>query len=261
MFLLKTVIPLLFGILVSLIHPILTFGQESLITDRPTQSLSASITPINNLLWETGTLLELAPEYENWVVNNSLFRFGISKSVELRAVSEFKRYNLKTVNETEFRINNIQLGLRYKFIDKKVQVAYTGHIIFPKTNTVIDDIYGQQVGTSNYISAYHTVAGFLGFTYNIGYQHLNTSTDILGYSYAVSTNLADRLAFFVEAYGSSFEFDDFSLAIDAGFTYLILPNLQFDLSFADDLDAKYNYYSLGISWRIGSKNNSPKDPD
>jgi hypothetical protein len=241
-------------------HQSVAQETPALITDRPTQSLSASITPIKMLLWETGTLLESTPLVETWTLNNSLFRYGVSKSVELRASTEISNATLKTTNEKEVLLSNVQLGLKYRFLNKKVQMAYTGHVIFPNDNTVISDIVGPQVGSSNILSITHPVIEVLSFGYNIGYKHEGYSTDVLLYSYVVSTGIGDRLGFFVEVYGDAVEFDDHTLSFDSGFTYLILENLQVDFSFADSFNEKYNYYSFGLSWRIG-KGKQPDQDD
>jgi len=236
--------------------------KPALVTDRPTQSLSASITPIKMLLWETGTFLEVTPLVETWNINNSVFRYGVSNSVELRAATNISNARIKTSNEKEIVINDVQLGLKYRFLNKKVQMAYTGQVIFPNSNTVISDIIGPQIGSSNILSITHPVLNILSFGYNIGYKHEGYSTDVLLYSYVVSTGIVDRLGFFVEVFGDAVEFDDHTLSFDTGFTYLILDNLQVDFSLADSFNKKYNYYSLGVSWCIGKgKQTDPDDAE
>jgi hypothetical protein len=239
-------------------------AQEApaIVTDRPTQSLSASTVPNGMFLWETGTLLEITPLVENWLINNSLFRYGVSNSVELRAYTEFSSATIKTSDEHEVFLRNVQLGLKYRFMNRKVQVAYTGHVIFPNSNTVLSDVLDNQVGASNIISVTHGAFNILTFGYNVGYKHLGTNTDVMLYSFVASTAFNDNLGFFAEVYGDSFEFDDFSLGMDIGFTYLICDNLQADISWADSFNRRYNYYSLGLSWRIGKeKQPSADDPE
>lgn len=234
----------------------------SLVTDRPTQSLSASTVPNGMFLWETGTLLEITPLVENWVLNNSLFRYGVSRSVELRAYTEFSNATIKTTDEHEIFLRNVQVGLKYRFVNRNVQIAYTGHVIFPNSNTIISEVLDKQVGASNIISVTHGALGFLTMGYNVGYKHLGTNTDILLYSFVTSTAFNDNLGFFAEVYGDSFEFNDFSLGMDIGFTYLISDNLQADISWADSFNGRYNYYSLGLSWRIGKeKHGAADDPE
>lgn len=236
-------------------------AQETppLVTDRPTQSLSASTVPNGMFLWETGTLLEITPLVETWNINNSLFRYGVSKSVELRAYTEVSRATIKSTDEHEVFLRNVQVGLKYRFVNGEVQVAYTGHVIFPNSNTVVSDVLDKQVGASNIISLTHPAFGFLSMGYNVGYKHLGTNTDILLYSFVTSTAFNDNLGFFAEVYGDSFEFNDFSLGMDIGFTYLVCDNLQADISWADSFNGRYNYYSLGLSWRIGKEKQPQAD--
>jgi hypothetical protein len=62
-------------------------------------------------------------------------------------------------------------------------------------------------------------------------------------------SLSDKTGTFVEIFGQK-DNGEVENIVDYGFTCLISPLLQIDISFGHSLTKTYNYYSVGISWRI-----------
>ena len=70
---------------------------------------------------------------------------------------------------------------------------------------------------------------------------------------AMGANITDNLSYYVETYSYNPDLNDFQLYFDAGFMYLILDNLQADVSYGVDLlgGFKFDFLEFGLSVKIG----------
>lgn len=219
-----------------------------LITDRPDQTESSWAVPRGHFQLETGAVLEIQGNIRAWTFNTSLFRYGIAKNLELRMVTEFTQIGDNSGGQSPkmLGLSDLQLGLKYQFIQtSNFQMAYLGHFVIPNGSTFLTN---EQVGVSNKICFEHSVSEKIGMGYNFGFDYLGNNNDALTFTYAIGFALTDKLGFFTEIYGSWIDFNTLDLNYDNGFTYLIKPNLQFDMSFGTGINNRYNFYSMGISW-------------
>jgi hypothetical protein len=72
------------------------------------------------------------------------------------------------------------------------------------------------------------------------------------YSVALGIGLIENLGMFVESFGAIQEAGTAQHQLDAGFTYLLTPNFQVDISGGIGLNdaAPDNFISFGLSYRI-----------
>ena len=99
----------------------------------------------------------------------------------------------------------------------------------------------------------HTISDRLSLGYNLGVE-FNGTTAIPAYYYSLvmGAAISDKLGFFIESYGSIPESGVAEHMADADFTWLVLPNLQLDVSGGLGLNdiAIDHFLSLGLSYRV-----------
>lgn len=241
-----------------LISPILLKAQDeqqentldfNIITDRPDQTESASVIPINYFQFESGTAVDVVGDQSNWSIMNHLFRYGVAKNLEVRLISELSRSSFTTasgVKSHSMGISDMQIGLKYGFVDKDIQLAYLGHIVLPNGN----ENFSEEVSFNSFLCFAHGLGNRASVGYNLGIEFTNEDNYALLATIAVGFSLTEKLGFFTEVYTSAPQFEDFDFNYDHGLTYLLKPNLQIDFSIGTGLSNKSNFYSGGISWRI-----------
>jgi hypothetical protein len=91
------------------------------------------------------------------------------------------------------------------------------------------------------------IVGNAGFSYN------GSNPDgFFIYRVAMSYNILDKLAFYVEPWGNFDHGDLPNHKIDAGFTYIVRNNLLVDISggFGLSQTNDRSFATVGLSWRI-----------
>lgn len=229
--------------------------SQSIVTDRPDQTESALSVPVGSFQIETGMSLmyfsESGNSYRSFSGPSSLFRFGIIKGIELRVTNQFE--SLKNLdNEDDFSgMIDMMAGVKVELLNREntnTKIALLSHLVIP---TGSQDLTLNNYGTVNRLAFSHDLTDKLGLGYNIGYDYFSKGSGIMVGTLALGYSVTDKLGLFVEGYGNYIDFEDTYLNYDAGFTYLIKNNLQFDFSFASGINHYMNFISTGISWNIG----------
>lgn len=93
--------------------------------------------------------------------------------------------------------------------------------------------------------------GKVGLGYNVALlTHDGRANDLL-YTLSLAVGLTDKLGVFFEPYGQYTGFDNWVSNVNAGFTYLISPRWQADMSFGTGLDQDMNFLAFGLSALLG----------
>ena len=179
--------------------------------------------------------------------NNTLLRFGLVENLELRLAFAYDRTDIKDSDVHFQGMGDLQLGLKYRIAQGKVEFAYLGHVVLP---TGHDDFTNGTTGFVNRILISHDLSETVSIGYNLGFNYFDAENHGLTYTCSVGLPLADKLGFFIEVYGDWPTFDAFLVNADTGVTYLLESNLQLDLSFGLGLTEEFNFVSAGVSWRI-----------
>ena len=222
----------------------LQIGAQNIITDRPDQTESSTTIPFKSFQIESGFLLgywEFNNENERLALGPStLFRYGLTKWIELRLVSEYA--NLKVTSgdsSTSYPgFLDLQIGAKVQIFKKEnvnTEIAFISHLVAPSGSSEL------------------STGKVVGLGYNIGYDYLGEGTNILTYSLVFGFSLTEKFSAYVEPYGEWFNFENFFANFNAGLTYLVKYNFQLDFSFGTGLNHKMNFLSVGLSWNIGSK--------
>lgn len=99
--------------------------SQIIITDRPDQTESPVTLEKGRLQIESGILLQVdgddSEELKSLLIPTNLFRFGISKKVELRLVLQLEGLQVFNDNAYHYALGNIELGTKIVLNQKKIQ--------------------------------------------------------------------------------------------------------------------------------------------
>ncbi|MEL4456650.1 transporter [Lutimonas vermicola] len=235
-----------------------SFAQK-IVTDRPDQTESSSTVPKNSLQIESGMLFRYAEEGEislrEVAIPSTLFRYGISKGLEIRVVNQYVNIKEENSGKEISGITDLEVGVKIQLLkkeNKNTEIAFLSHMILP---TGTKEVSFEKVGTINKLSISHQLGDKVGLGYNVGYNYFGIENGFLTYSLAIGVEINERAGLYVEPYGDIGIFNEHLANIDAGFTYLLKDNFQIDFSFGTGLNYTMNYISAGFSWNIAPKEN------
>lgn len=228
--------------------------SQTIITDRPDQTESSSILIKGSLQIESGILIgstkDISFSKEILLAPTLLSRYGISKNVELRLLTEFASIKDKITTAAITGFNNLQLGAKIQLLKKEglnTKIAFISHAIIP---TAKDELSLNKLGTINKLSISHELTNKIGLGYNIGYDNFGFGRGNFTYSLAIGFEITKLVGFYIEPYGEIVEFDNYVSNFDTGFTYLFKDNCQLDVSFGTGINQKMTYLSIGFSLNI-----------
>lgn len=233
-----------------------------LITDRPDQTESSSVVPRKSLQIETGFVMENNEtefiEQKSYAYNTTLLRYGMLENFELRLGLEYsgEKVSIKNTDtvQTFSGLSPIYAGFKVKIADEegwKPEIAFLGGLVLPFTAN--DDFKPEYSAASIRFAFSHTLSDRFSIGYNLGAEW-DGVTAVPGYfySFALGIGLTDKLGMFVEGFGLLPEKGNSEHLFDAGFTYLVFPNFQLDISSGIGLNdnATDNFLSFGLTYRI-----------
>jgi hypothetical protein len=233
-------------------------NAQEIVTDRPDQTESSTTVPNKSFQMEMGFGSGIYNSERLSLLPTALFRYGLSKSIELRFVEQLAGFNNKATSETEFGFSDIEFGLKIQVLKKEdinTEIAFISHLIIP---TGSSELTNTNYGTINKLAISHSLNKFLDLGYNLGYNYYGTGNGDLTYSLVLGIGLSDKIGMYVETFGEYSDFAELTSNFDSGLTYLVKDNLQLDFSLGLGLTQKMNYFSLGFSWNIDFNNKNNK---
>lgn len=235
---------------------------EDIITDRPDQTESAATIPKNHIQFEAGGTFDVDKSEnsimtKNYSAPSVLIRYGLLNNVELRLGSEYSQEKI-FFNETEMSDNKgfapLYLGTKIGLIKEKKIIPQTAVIIglqipFEKNNI----FQPEKAGIEYRLTMKHTLNETFTLSYNLGgeWDGDEKKTTAL-YTLSLGISLADKLGMYAESYGFYSKNSTADNRMDGGLTYLLMPNLQGDVSagFGINETSPDYYLGLGMSYRI-----------
>lgn len=235
---------------------------KPMVTDRPDQTESAVTVPRGTFQLETGIIVEnnetISERYTGVTYNTSLIRFGILDNLEFRAGTSVLRLTIESLDTQD---ENVLQGLAPFGIGTKIAISEEQEILpamglitmltLPKTG----DIEFQQphLSPSMIWAMSKTISPGYGAGLNLGLSWNGEDAFIeTFYSLVLGGEFVERMGAFIELYGFLPEDETGDHRFDAGITYLVLPNLQFDISSGVGInDPAPDYFvSFGLSLRL-----------
>lgn len=235
-------------------------NTQTIITDRPDQTESSSTINKGSLQIESGILLafnedDLTSERQI-LAPTTLFRYGISKGLEIRVVSQFESLKDQKTTQKVNGISDLEIGTKIQIFKKEninTEIAFLSHVIL---STGSESLTNDAFGTINKLSISHELSDAMGLGYNVGYDYFGRGKGDLTYSIALGISITNAFSFYIEPYGSFVDFDSYESNFDAGIAYLIQDNCQLDFSFGTGINYTMNYLSIGCSINIEKVNNN-----
>ena len=228
--------------------------SQTIITDRPDQTESSSTIEIGSLQIETGILLGFTEDdftsERQLLAPTTLFRYGITKGIELRILSQFESLKDQNSFQKVSGISDLEIGTKIQLFKREnvnTEIAFLSHLILP---TGSKGLTNNKSGTINKLSIAHDLSDEMSIGYNVGYDYFGEGNGNLTYSVALGISITESFGIFIEPYGNLIEFDTLEANFDAGITYLLKDNVQLDFSFGTGINHTMNYLSVGCSINI-----------
>lgn len=228
--------------------------SQAIVTDRPDQTESSSTVDKGSLQIETGILLGFTEDdftsERQLLAPTTLFRYGITKGLELRILSQFESLKDEISSQKINGISDLEIGTKIQFLKKEnlnTEIAFLSHLILP---TGSKGLTNDTFGTINKLSISHGLSDIMSIGYNVGYNYFGEGKGDLTYSIALGISITDSFGVYIEPYGNLVEFDTHEASFDAGIAYLLKDNVQLDFSFGTGINHTMNYISVGCSINI-----------
>ena len=238
---------------------------EPIATDRPDQTESPYLVPVGYFQIETGFQLEAdkrdGQSEKNLTYHSSLLKYGISKNLELRFITEYLGYQRE--NETD-RVTASMNGFSPVSVGGKLFICEQKGFL-PKTSLIahIDLPYlGRQEFRPSFIAPrfrftmQHSLSSRVNLSYNLGGEWDGESPNATGiYTLTTGISLIKNLGVYLELYGFLRERSAPDHRFNGGFTYLLNNNLQLDTSVGVGINeaSPDSFVSTGFSWRFDTR--------
>lgn len=92
---------------------------QGIVTDRHDQTESSSTVPANSLQIEMGFGSGNFDSKRLSLFPTALFRYGLSKNIELRFVEQLAGFDNSVTSEPEFGLSDIEVGLKIQVLKKR----------------------------------------------------------------------------------------------------------------------------------------------
>lgn len=232
-------------------------AQEKIETDRPDQTETPYLVPKGwfqgelglQAEWDGGMLLLYHP--------TALWKYGISKRVELRLITELltveRRLIIPGGNDFVTGLLPLQVGAKIGFWEQKGALPKTSLIFHTTIPATASGKFRPSRWAPNFrFVMQNVITDKFTLSYNAGAEWNGESdTPSWLYTIAPSLRLNNRWSGYVEAFGFIGKYRRPEHSIDIGFAYLLSSNLQLDASAAKGLSAGApDYVTLGFSFRF-----------
>lgn len=244
-------------LLIFLLIAFVSKAQDKIDTDRPDQTESAVTVPKKWFQAEFGMHKENYGERNFRIVHPTfLFKYGISKKVELRLEGAFASdyEHLIPNTKTTTGLEPLEIGTKIALFEEKGLVPKTSlifHLGLPFTGT------GEQGGRNPFpalrLSFQHTITDNIGLGYNFGAEGEGYGDDspVWIYTFSPNFNIGEKWYAYVEIFGNGY-LGYWQHALDAGLAYFVSNNVKVDLSGGVGLGNNIlkNYVAAGFSFRL-----------
>lgn len=242
---------------------------EELVTDRPDQTESAVVVAPGRVQVETGVLLtrEKAEDatVETVEAPGTLVRIGLGARTELRlGWAGYLRQEVDLPGSetlTDEGPGDAELGAKVRLRDEQGALPEAALLLGISLPVGDDAFTSDRLDPTILLSLAHTLTDRLSLGYNAGIEWSSEPTDSGShethsravYTAALGIGVTDRAGAFLELFGAE-PIDapgDSELSADGGFTYLLRPNLQLDVSAGAGLtdEAPDWFIGAGVSVR------------
>ncbi len=248
---------LIFSLLLSIVANAQSTAIE---TDRPDQTKSPSIVPKKWIQIEAGFLAENQGGYTNYAMPTVLSKYGISRTTELRVITELNGRNKQLVYEIgEADITTpLQLGFKTAICQEKGLLPKTSIIVHSalqniKYNGIFAQTQTKEIALNYRFTLQNTISKVVSVGYNVGmeWERMNEAPAYI-YTLATGFNITSKWYAYAEAFGSVWKKENAENSVDIGFAYNATNDFKIDISGGLGLskNAPPHYFAIGASVRF-----------
>jgi Putative MetA-pathway of phenol degradation len=230
------------------------FSQnEPIEADRPDQTETPAIVPKGMFQVESGfSFQKNNSESNTFSLPSTLWKYGISKKIELRLITELVLE--KNFSEKQNGFLPIAIGLKINLFDEIGMLPKTSLISHVEIKNIASSIYKNAYYIPNFrFTMQHTLNKNFNLGYNLGAEWDGfTKQSTLIYTLTSGYSITHKLGSYLELFGFAPQNEIAFHNLDGGFTYLINNNFMIDFSsgFGITSNAPKHYFSFGFSFRI-----------
>ena len=230
-------------------------GQEMspIQTDRPDQTETPAIVPVNHFQLESGFNYEQINKGESkLVIPTLLWKYGLNKHLELRLITEYNHYRYPV--SSAGGITPVKVGFKAKLTDEKGIIPATSFIGHLSLSTLASqELKAVYVAPLFRFTMQHTLSKNVSLGYNLGAEwDGDTPEPAFIYTLTTSFALSAKWGSYIELYGFAPQQSRADHRYDGGITYLLKNNILIDVSGGAGIssNAPSWYGSLGFSVRL-----------
>lgn len=208
--------------------------------NRPSQSNSPWVVPVNALMIETGINYSNNSNIEDATLGVIELRYGIFAKDEIKLGFAFNN----NINSEKFDITALSLNYKRELIDSYGIIPSMSALV----SGIIPNLTADNIDfTPGLRFIFRNTFDDITISYNLGYVYFKDNSD-LAYTLNFGYNISNKLAVFAEVYGNSNEFRNYytSNAVDLGANYMLNDNLQVDFHFGKDISTSDDFYFINF---------------
>jgi len=247
--------------------------DHSIITDRPDATESPNTVEPGYVQIETGGYYT---SYENAGVkteshgyNTTLARIGLLENMELRLGVNYENNRVtsgmgEASVKTDFKsFSPLLAGIKINLFEGqslsggpgKTDFGFLGHVYLPFSTSTpqgINPSDPKTTGADFRFSVGHELSDRAGLAYNFGGQWAGDGSGMaFVYTLAYGYSLSEHIGAYIEVYGDAPELASANHYWDAGFTYLVGWNLQYDVTIGRSITHGQDLLlSAGLSYKF-----------
>lgn len=240
--------------------PFFSFSQDEIETDRPDQTECSSVVQPGLFQIELGNdySKETNEEYNSHLINfaSSLFRIGLFNRVELRLIAgehQVNKYQFEKTTIHENGFSPIQIGTKISFCKENGIIPQTALIAHAQTPLATEKYSTKSFLPNFRFSMSHSLPKDVKLGYNIGMEWENNLDEpIYIYTFTIGKPIYEKFGMYIELFGDIAPNVLPLCTYDMGFTYLLKPTIQLDISGGVGLNqASQDFYiACGFSIRL-----------
>ncbi len=235
-------------------------GQISAIeTDRPDQTESPSIVPKKWIQIEAGFIAEKQGVFTNVTIPTVLTKYGISKTTELRLITEINGTDSKLYEIGVPEITTpLQLGFKTAIFQEKGLLPKTSIIIHSalqniRVNGIFSSSHTKEIAFNYRFTMQNTISKIVSVGYNAGMEWERLS-EAPAYVYTLATgfNISYKWYGYIEAFGTLMKNENAENSVDIGLAYNATNDFKIDISGGAGIskNAPPYYFAVGASVRF-----------
>ncbi|MEJ2053555.1 MAG: transporter [Calditrichaceae bacterium] len=218
--------------------------------DRPDVTETPYTVLSHRLQIEAGFRMQNDGDLEILDLGDALFRYGLTRSLELRAGASFRR---ETLNDVSYDgLAGVEVGVKFR-VFRHIRSFPDAGLIISGILPVGDDRFAPSRFSPKAILALaHKLNRRLSMGYNIGgYWPNGRNLTILG-SASLGIWIAGPFSAFVEGYAESPNATPTQVLLDAGLIISLARNFQLDFAIggAVNEEAPDRVINIGFAWRL-----------